>query len=140
MPTPKPRVVAPPVQPIAFEDGDTSAVPVADPTPAVAGPVDAGPPAPPQGVRLEYARTPPPTYPRDALRRQLQGTVTLQVLVGVDGKPIDVSVHSSSGHRVLDREAVDHVLRHWTFRPAMKDGRAIEAIGLVPIEFTLDRM
>lgn len=142
-PTPatKPQLISPPVQhPITFDDGELAYTPTVDPAPADTGPADIGPSVPVQGMRLEYAITPPPAYPRDALRQQLQGTVTLQVLVDVDGKPLEVDIHTSSGHRSLDREAVRHVLRHWTFQPATKDGRAVQAIGLVPIEFTLDRM
>jgi len=88
-------------------------------------------------VRLEYASAPPPAYPRDAVRRRLEGTVVLQVLVGVDGRPLEVLVHASSGHRSLDEAARKHVLKRWAFRPAMKDGHAVQAIGLVPVAFDL---
>jgi len=30
------------------------------------------------------------------------------------------------------------VLRHWRFQPALRDGVAVEAVGLVPIAFRLD--
>ncbi|MCD9005384.1 energy transducer TonB [Luteimonas sp. XNQY3] len=56
-----------------------------------------------------------------------------------DGRPMDVRLHRSSGHRELDRAAMRHVQRHWTFQPAMRDGVAVEAIGLVPIAFDLSR-
>ncbi|TDK26109.1 energy transducer TonB [Luteimonas aestuarii] len=132
--------LAPATDPVVVDDGTVWTPPLVETTPGNAGPVDIAPPGPVQGMRLEYARTSPPRYPREALRDGLQGTVLLQVLVDVDGKPLEVSVHTGSGHRVLDQEAVRHVLRHWTFRPATKDGRAVQAIGLVPIEFKLDRM
>lgn len=93
--------------------------------------------APVAGVKLEYAAAPPPAYPRDELVANIQGTVLLQVLVDVDGKPLDVSVYKSSGNRHLDRAAQQQVLRHWSFRPATRDGRAIQAIGIVPIDFKL---
>lgn len=141
-PTTKPTTVTTPVEhPITYPDGEVFVETTVEATGDVAGPPDIAPPsAPLQGMRLEYANTPSPAYPRDAIRNNLQGTVMLEVLVDVDGKPIKVTIHSSSGHRILDQEAVRHVLRRWTFRPAMKDGRAVQAIGLVPIEFTLDRM
>lgn len=143
-PQPAQRAVQPATAPAAtdvvVDDGTVWTPPAVDTTPSPAGPVDIAPSGPVQGMRLEYARTSPPRYPREALRDGLQGTVLLQVLVDVDGKPLEVSVHTGSGHRVLDQEALRHVSRHWTFRPAMKDGRAVQAIGLVPIEFTLGRM
>lgn len=102
----------------------------------------ADPPAEPvgpmQGASLEAAVAPPPPYPRDALREGLEGTVVLRLLVDVDGRPIDVVVERSSGHRVLDAAARRHVLARWTFRPAMRDGRPVQAIGLLPVEFSLD--
>ena len=89
------------------------------------------------GMRLEYLQAPPPAYPREALRDGIQGTVMLQVLVDVDGHPLEVQVQHSSGNRLLDNTARRHVLERWIFRPAMKDGRAVQAIGLVPIAFNL---
>ncbi len=66
-----------------------------------------------------------------------EGTVLLQVLVDSDGRPLDVQVQSSSGNRSLDEAARKHVLKRWMFRPAMQDGRAVQAIGLVPVAFSL---
>ena len=94
--------------------------------------------APLPGVRLEYAEAPAPSYPRDALRDGVQGTVLLQVLVDVDGRPLQVDVQRSSGDRQLDIAARKQVLMNWRFRPAMKNGHAVQAIGLVPIAFNLD--
>lgn len=91
------------------------------------------------GAHLEYELAPPPSYPAQALREMLTGTVTLRVLVDVDGKPIDVQVATSSGHRVLDAAARKQVLAKWRFRPAVQDGRAVQAIGLVPVVFHLDQ-
>ncbi len=90
-----------------------------------------------QGAELRYAVAPPPPYPRDALRSGAEGVVLLRILVDVDGKPLDVAVERSSGNRSLDREAVRHVQQRWRFEPAMRDGRAVQAWGLVPISFTL---
>ena len=75
---------------------------------------------------------------REALRQSLSGTVTLRVLVDVDGRPIDVQVAQSSGHRILDAVARKQVLAKWRFKAAMQDGRAVQAIGLVPVVFDLD--
>jgi protein TonB len=131
-----------PIQPIVdrivVDQGTLPADPPADTASGetVSPPAD-GSPLP--GVRLEYLRAPAPAYPRNALREGIQGTVLLQVLVDVDGKPLDVQVARSSGDRELDRAAREQILRHWLFRAAMKDGRAVQAIGLVPIAFNLGR-
>lgn len=94
-------------------------------------------PGPVAGVRLEYAFAPAPTYPRNELMAGREGTVVLQVLVDVDGSPLQVDVHTSSGNRNLDRAARQHVLKSWTFRAAMRNGQPVQAIGLVPIDFKL---
>ena len=91
----------------------------------------------PSPMQLEYRVAPAPDYPRMALRRGITGTVLLQVLVGIDGRPLDVTVAKSSGNRELDEAARAQVLRRWSFQPATKNGQAVQAIGMVPIEFAL---
>ena len=88
-------------------------------------------------AHLEYASAPPPTYPREALLDNIQGTVLLKVLVDVDGKPLSVEIARSSGSRALDEAARRQVLRKWTFQPAMQNGVAIQVYGMVPVNFSL---
>ncbi|TKR32803.1 TonB family protein [Luteimonas gilva] len=107
---------------------------------AIADPVPTGniePPAP-SPVQLAYLNAPPPPYPRAAQTQHREGMVMLQITVDLDGRPIAVEIAQSSGHRDLDAAARAHVLKHWRFQPAMKDGHAIQAIGMVPINFTLN--
>lgn len=118
---------------IVVPPGDEPVVgPPADPV----GPPDNGEPM--QGAHLEYASAPPPAYPRQALLDGLAGTVMLTVLVDVDGRPLEVSIQRSSGHRALDAAARRQVLSKWRFRPAIRAGRPVQAIGVVPVEFKLD--
>jgi protein TonB len=93
--------------------------------------------AAPSAMQLQYKLAPAPTYPRRAQQQRLTGTVLLQVLVGIDGRPLEVKVAQSSGHRELDEAARAQVLKRWSFQPATKDGLAVRAIGMVPIEFAL---
>lgn len=88
---------------------------------------------------LQYALAPPPTYPREALMAGAEGTVVLKVLVDVDGTPLEVEIQRSSGNRRLDDAAKRQVLKKWKFRPAIRDGRAIQVYGLVPVNFSLER-
>jgi len=57
--------------------------------------------------------------------------------VGVDGMPIEVTIQSSSGNRRLADAARKQVLQRWRFKPATRGGVAVQAIGLVPINFTV---
>ena len=91
----------------------------------------------PAPMQLEYREAPAPDYPRRALQQRLTGTVLLQVLVGIDGRPLEVTVARSSGHGQLDEAARLQVLRRWSFQPASRNGVAVQAIGMVPIEFAL---
>jgi len=99
------------------------------------GPVDTTPMQ--MGSQLETITATAPRYPRDEARAGVQGRVMLRILVGVDGRPMEVSIDKSSGNRSLDRTAREHVLRTWVFRPAMRDGQPVQAYGLVPIDFTM---
>jgi len=133
-------VVQQPQPPVVLvADGSEAAVvpdvPVETQPPAIDETGDIAPPA--QGVALQYATAPPPAYPSAARRMHLEGTVLLEVLVDVNGRPLRVDVRQSSGHRQLDEAARDQVLARWRFQPAMRDGRAIQAIGLVPVNFRL---
>jgi protein TonB len=131
--------VAPQPPAAVVVEGGSEAAPAPDTATEVAPPdfgaSDIAPPA--IGVSLQYASAPPPAYPSAARRMRLEGTVLLEVLVDVDGRPLRVDVREGSGHRQLDDAARDQVLAHWRFRPAMRDGRAIQAIGLVPVNFRL---
>jgi protein TonB len=80
---------------------------------------------------------PAPDYPAQALRNNESGTVHLRITVGEDGKPNEVVVERSSRSRALDQAAV-RAARKWKFRPAQRDGRAVEGTLAVPITFTLE--
>jgi periplasmic protein TonB len=127
-----PRMETPSIDvPILVEHGEEAPPdtgPVVDHSPDIVEPSIAA-------VRLEYANAPAPAYPREELRRRIEGTVLLQVLVDVDGRPLDVLIQQSSGNRRLDEAARLQVLKRWTFRPAMQNGVAIQAMGLVPVVF-----
>jgi protein TonB len=130
--------LAPPVaDPVVVDEGSLPADEVVEPA-VGAAPDDIAPDSSPiAGMRLQYADAPSPPYPRDALIAGLQGTVLLQVLVDVDGRPLQVDIRQSSGHRKLDEAARRFVLKHWTFQPATKNGQRVQAVGIVPIAFNL---
>jgi protein TonB len=143
-PTPTPRR-----EPTPAATPQTTPTPAADTPPVMnegtefAEPTDEGLPVdtlfagPPGLETLAYDVHPAPRYPRQAVRAGLQGTVTLRVLVDEQGWPKSVEVERSSGHRELDRTAREHVLATWRFHPAQRQGRAISAYALVPIDFRL---
>jgi len=138
-PKPKttPTVVPPLPTPTAtLEEAQGIILPAAEPAPVQAVP-SVAPSTPMAGVQLQYRSAPPPAYPVQAVRNHEQGTVLLRVEVDPSGQPVDVSIERSSGSRSLDQAARQQVLRHWRFVPAERDGQAVAAIGMVPVQFSL---
>lgn len=107
---------------------DPSAAP-ADPSPTATAPDTRVP-------RLLSAS--PPDYPRSALRAGLSGRVTLRIEVRANGRPGEVSVVESSGHRALDRAAISAV-RRWRFEPAMHEGAPVASSVQQVISFDAPR-
>lgn len=140
---PMPKTVIPPTQTqvipqdVIVPDGSEYVEPVETPAKPEIGPTLPSNPDPLPSTRLEYASAPAPTYPREALMGGIEGTVVLKVLVDVDGKPISVEIERSSGNRKLDDAARRQVLRKWMFRPAIRNGQAVQVYGIVPVNFTL---
>ncbi|CAM4400871.1 TonB family protein [Stenotrophomonas indicatrix] len=118
------------------EEAQGIILPAAEPTAVQAAPTIA-PSTPLAGAQLQYRSNPPPSYPIQALRNHEQGTVLLRVEVDPSGQPVNVSIERSSGSRSLDQAARQQVLRHWRFVPAERDGMAVPAIGMVPVQFSL---
>lgn len=87
---------------------------------------------------LEPLLAPAPAYPREALRDGITGQVVLELLVGIDGRVLAARVVGSSGNRQLDAAARETVLRQWRFQPATRDGQPVQALGRLPIVFSLD--
>jgi TonB family protein len=88
-------------------------------------------------AHADYGKNPPPAYPVIARRREQQGTVTLRVLVAIDGAVQRAEIAESSGFDALDDAAIETVRRRWRFVPARSAGTPIESWVLVPIRFAL---
>jgi len=143
---PTPVKAAPPlpvVSPAAVDNDPTATntVQVATaPTPAPA-PVVAAPPPPPEPVTeprgyIGYRNNPPPEYPAIAQDRGLQGRVILKVQVLLSGKPGTISVEKTSGHKILDDDAIKTV-RGWSFEPARRGQTPIDGWVSVPLNYKL---
>jgi len=67
-----------------------------------------------------------PEYPPVSRRLGEQGSLILQVLVGVDGKVRDAKLVQSSGFDRLDQAALDGVKTSYRFVPGTVDGKPQE--------------
>jgi protein TonB len=126
----------PPVEPVDTTPSvvDYDAPPATDTPNTVTAVAEASP-----FQQLAVAVGAPPTYPKMAITRGVEGTVVLRIHVDANGKPMEVSIENSSGSRILDEAALKFVKAHWTFVPAQSGGQAVDAWGLVPIQFVLQQ-
>lgn len=90
----------------------------------------------PVATRVVCRICPDPLYSDEARKQKLQGTITMQVLVGPDGRAQEIKVTRGLGLG-LDENAVNAV-RTWQFTPA-KDGARRPVASWITIE-TLFRL
>ena len=76
-----------------------------------------------------------PDYPEHARRSRESRTVTLALVVGVDGRPRDIKVEASPD-KDFAKNAVDAV-KQWRFDPAIRDGKPVELPIHVDVNFRL---
>lgn len=152
MPAPEPEVVAAP-KPVMIETR------VLVPNPEVQITLTPDPPAmtvalieqpaavvpasgsdgPPRSITpADYLRQPATQYPPLAKKQRQQGLVVLRVMIGTDGRPMDIQIEHSSGFALLDRAARDAV-REALFKPYVENGVAHNIQVLVPIEFSMSQ-
>jgi protein TonB len=67
-----------------------------------------------------------------------QGQVVVKVLIGTDGVPQKVELHTSSGFARLDKSALDAAMR-WRYVPGKRGGVAETMWYQVPITFNLKK-
>ena len=100
--------------------------------------------APPLGASadLDFNLRVPPQYPKASIVNNEQGTVTLEVLVGVDGRVKRVDYDPARSSTTSDNlvAAASEAAMHWRFDPASRDGVPIESYARVPVQFSLDRL
>ena len=93
-------------------------------------------PTPPTWVRADIRDRTDIEYPRASKILDEQGVVILSVLIGIDGRPLEIIIGASSGHGRLD-QAARAAVAHWRFRPVTRDGVPIETWTKLPIAFRL---
>lgn len=77
-----------------------------------------------------------PEWPKEALRKEQSGKVTLSFLIGVDGGVNDARVVGSSGYPLLDEAARDGI-RKCKFKPATVNGVPQEGWQMMQYVWTL---
>ncbi len=151
-PDPKPEIKAQPKSAQATETLDTlvklptapdnsviKGPPVLDPPPPIAGPVHLDP-APPKLVLVEvdprFAGQFQPEYPLREQRAGLEGSVTLRVLIGTDGRVKAVELVRADRPGFFEA-AKKRALSKWRFRPATRGGTPEESWKEMTVRFQI---
>ncbi len=94
------------------------------------------------GVRVDPAeqqkrlvRDVRPTYPEVARDAGIEGTVSMNVLIGKEGRVEQVKV--ISGEQVL-REAAMDAVRQWRYKPLLLHGEPVSVVTVINLEFRLN--
>lgn len=78
----------------------------------------------------------PAVYPPRAIELNQQGEALVRVRLDAQGNAVEVVLHRSSGHHMLDKAALAAV-RGWHFLPAVRDGRPVPSWVEIPVRFRL---
>lgn len=84
-----------------------------------------------------FARSFQPDYPVGMLQREIEGTVTIRVLIGTDGRVRQAQVISATEPefgRATERQA----LKSWRFKPATRGGDAVEDWQTLTVRFNIN--
>lgn len=87
------------------------------------------------GSLIEYAtKRVNPVYPVAARSVRMTGNVRVDVIVDENGKVVEIQ--NTNGPGMLQRSALD-AIRKWEFKPFVRDGQPVKAVGFVNFNFSL---
>lgn len=86
-----------------------------------------------KAVEQEY-----PAYPDKAKKAQLEDQVIVRYIIGKKGQVIDVQIIDHAKDPMFDDATVE-AIRKWRFRPMMQDGKAVEVVHELAVNFELIR-
>jgi TonB family protein len=78
-----------------------------------------------------------PKYPAAAMKDSAEGTVWTKVWIDESGKIAKAELQKSDAE-IFNQAALDAV-KQWTFKPAMKDGKAIATWVAIPFRFKIQK-
>ena len=77
-----------------------------------------------------------PDYPGSMIRQGMEGSVTVRVSIGADGKVTAIE-RLSATDEAFWIATQRHAMRKWRFRPATRDGVAVPGIKVLTVHFKL---
>ena len=79
--------------------------------------------------------TPKPDYPIELACANIGGTPVFNVVVGQEGKPVEIKLLAGSGQPALDA-AAEKAVHTWVFQAATRNGQPVVQGIQVPVRFT----
>ena len=86
---------------------------------------------PMESVEQEY-----PHYPDEARNKRLEDQVVVRYVIGTNGRVNDVEIISHAKDKMFDDAAVE-AIKHWRFRPMIKDGKKVEVMHELAVNFEI---
>ncbi|ARS28533.1 energy transducer TonB [Sphingomonas sp. KC8] len=100
-------------------------------------PVEPATPEPVLATATIDARAPfQPSYPPRLARQDIEGVAVVRVLIGSDGRVKAVEQVSATDPAFYEATRAQ-ALRHWRFKPATRDGVAVESWRTMTVRFEL---
>lgn len=78
-----------------------------------------------------------PPYPSALQRQDIEGSVTVRILVGSDGRPKDIVLLRADDPGFF-AAAKSWGMRHWRFKPAAEDEKAVEGWYTLTVKFDIE--
>jgi periplasmic protein TonB len=89
-------------------------------------------------IHPKYRDALQPEYPPGLIRQEVEGSVTLRVLIGTDGRVKAVEPVRFDDAELL-KTTQTHALRKWRFLPATRDGTPVESWREMTVRFEIPR-
>ena len=80
----------------------------------------------------------PPTYPKRALRSGIEGVVTVEFTITIDGSVKDAEIIEAEPPNIFDKSVL-RAISKWKFNPDTVDGQPVEKRARQDIKFTLKK-
>jgi TonB family protein len=77
-----------------------------------------------------------PSYTDEAIKAKVQGVVLLQAIIRKNGRVTDFKVLRGLGYG-LEERAIEEIATNWKFRPGTLNGRAVDVLATIEVQFNL---
>jgi periplasmic protein TonB len=86
---------------------------------------------------MRFAKEFQPDYPSGLIQREIEGSASIRVLIGPDGRVREANVVRAS-HPDFGKAAVRQALKAWRFKPATRGDAAVEDWQTISVTFVIN--